>query len=281
MTERTADQLIENVVTLPTIPTILAKLNSVIEDPEASAGKIAEVVSTDQSVSTKVLRIANSTFYGLRTKVSSVTQSVSILGTRVIRNLVLQATTIQAYKHLHGHPEFNIDDFWKHSILVGIASQNFAKASNKLKGKPDEYYAAGLIHDIGKVILMDCKTEEFLMSVRNRAGGEESSAEAESKIFGFDHTHVGEHLARRWKLPEDLAAGIRYHHTAPSEVDPAHLVGYLVGIADQFAHNFQEKKDESAAVGLNPVALDLLGISIEDSYKVSEEVVALASGIEV
>lgn len=282
MTEKTVEQLIENIVTLPTIPKALAKLNTVIDNLASSAPEIAEVVATDQSVATKVLRISNSTFYGLRNKVTSLPTAVSILGTRVIKNIVLQVSTIQAYQHLRNNPDFDVDGFWKHSVLSGICAQILAKYSKTLPGKPDEYYAIGLIHDIGRVILLDCKTEEFLKSVRlANASDNKDVAAAEQEVFGFNHTHVGEVLARRWKLTEEVAQGIRLHHDPPSGEDALKLTGCLIGVAGHLAYNLKEKGEKDAAVGLNPVALDLLGIPVEEMPVIAEEIATASSKIEI
>lgn len=281
MSDKIADNLVENVVTLPTIPSTLAKLNQAIEDPESSANDIAEVVVTDQSAAAKVLRIANSSFYGLRTKVNSVTHGVSILGTRVLRNLVLQATTIQAYEHLRNQSEFDIDAFWQESILCAAASQTLAGKAKKLPGRAEDYYSMGLIRDIGRVVLLDSKPEQFLESIRwAKASGEDMIA-AETKIFGFAHTHVGEALAKRWKLSDEAAYAIRHHHSPPEGGDSLKLSACLVMVADQLVRNIMASHNGEAAVGLDPVALDLIGIPIESTPELAEEIAARAQGVEV
>lgn len=281
MTEKVADNLVENVITLPTIPTTLAKLNQAIEDPDSSANDIADVVVTDQSAAAKVLRIANSSFYGLRTKVNSLTHGVSILGTRVLRNLVMQATTIQAYEHLRNQSEFNIDAFWQESILCAAACQTIASKAKKMPGRPEDYYSIGLIRDIGRVVLLDCKAEQFLESVRWAKASGESICAAETKIFGFDHTQVGEALAKRWKLSDEAAYAIRHHHSPPEEGDPLKLAACLVIVADRLVQNIMTGGAEKAAVGLDPVALDYIGLPIEATPAIAEEVAARAQGVEV
>lgn len=281
MSEKTADTLVENVITLPTIPATLAKLNQAIEDPDSSANDIADVVITDQSASAKVLRIANSSFYGLRTKVNSLTHAVSILGTRVLRNLVLQATTIQAYEHLRNQSEFDVDAFWQESILCAVASQSLATKAKKLPGRAEDYYSMGLIRDIGRVVLLDSKPEQFLESVKwAKASGEDIVA-AETKIFGFAHTHVGEALARRWKLSDEAAYAIGHHHSPPEGGDSLKLSACLLLVADQMVRNIMSKHGSEAAVGLDPVALDLIGLPIEATPAIAEDIAARAQGVEV
>lgn len=274
------EQLVEDLITLPTIPSTLGRLNAAIEDPDSSAKEIAEVVIVDQSVATKVLRIANSSFYGLRTKVNSLQHSISILGTRILRNLVLQATTMQAYQHLKGNPDFDIEDFWGHSILTAVSAQLLAKHARNLAVKVDDCYAIGLVHDIGRVVLMDCRTADFLDSVRWARTAGASSTESERRTFGFDHTHVGELLVRRWSLSEEMAWGIRLHHSAPSGESPKHLVGCLIHLADRLSHNLKEQGEGKAAVGLDPLALDYLGIPIEKTVEVAQEVASKAMNLE-
>ncbi len=281
MSERTAENLIEGIVTIPTIPTVLSKLNGLILNPDSSAGDISEVVSTDQSIAIKVLRIANSCFYALRSPVSILQIAVTILGTRVLRNMVMQATTIQAYKHLQGTREFDLEAFWQHSVSTAICAQVLAKHSPKIDGKPEEYYSSGLIHDVGKVILLDSRPEQFLEAVQKTKDFDGDSTAAEREVFGFDHAQVGELLATRWKLSPEIAAGIGLHHTVPTSEAEAHFVGCLVYVADKLAHNLEDHEGTDAANELDAEAFEILGLSGERIIKVVEEIAALSVNLEV
>ena len=192
---------------------------------------MAQILSADQSLSARVLRLANSAFYGLSRKVNDLQEAVVILGMRNIKNLALVAGTYPwMNRPLPGYC-LGPRAMWTHAFGTAVGAQQVAKISGKVK--EDVAFTAGLLHDIGKVAV-SIWLENKVVAILNYAHREGLSFdEAERKILGYDHTQVGEHLAAAWNLPEDLVAAVRWHHSPdeapgnPPLVDCVHLGNYL------------------------------------------------------
>lgn len=218
MREDLSESIIESIVTLPTIPSILADLNGAIADPDSSASDIAGIISRDPATTTKVLRLANSAYYGLRSKVSTIKHAVTMLGFNIIRNLVLTATVFDISSQNSISGLFERDMFWRHSLGVGVAAKVVAKeAFPNAAYRGDEFFVCGLLHDLGKIILgqyLQQKFEDALVLSRDESI---PLYEAEKTTIGCDHSEVGGLLASRWSLSGEIIAAVGHHH-APLEV---------------------------------------------------------------
>ena len=216
---------------LPPMPTVIIKIQKLLSDPNSNTGQIAGLIETDQAIAVKVLRLANSAFYGLSGKVTSIQHAAVILGYKTLGELI----TIAGFSGLMGKKlsgyRYNSDELWKHSLAVASASKIIAE-----KNQPeaiDELLTAGLIHDIGKIILdpyVSEKRRDFdtLLEVGNL-----TFLEAEKKILGFDHAEIASEVCKRWKLPDLLTAAIKYHHY-PS-LSNGNKMAFILHLADYIA----------------------------------------------
>lgn len=228
--------LVNDTIELPTMPEVLLKLNEVIAGSDASAADVAKVVTKDPAVSTNILRIVNSAYYGLQVRVSSVSLAVSVMGFNMTKKVALKAAVFSAFgKRREKIQHFDPLAFWKHAIYTGVAARTLAAASPAFADvHPEDVYIAGLLHDIGKIILMEKAAPRYLAMLRRAVQEQRSETAVETDCFGFTHADVGSVLAIKWSLPEDLAIAIRYHH-APSR-DPFHRsLSSLIHLADQLA----------------------------------------------
>ena len=259
--EQFSENLVDGIVTLPTIPAILAALNDKIADPESSAGDITEIIAQDPPTATKVLRLANSAYYGLRNKVSTINHAVTMLGFNIIRNLVLTATVfdLSGKKNIAGL--FDVEKFWRHSLGVGVASKIVAaEAFPKAINLADEFFICGLLHDLGKIILGEYARDKFEQALRVSKEQSIPLYEAEQQEIGCTHAEVGGVLAKRWNLSGGIITAIGLHHS-PAEA-PAEHVKYaaVTHLADILAR----AKEIGAAGGTDPElqreAWDALGL---------------------
>ncbi len=226
-------ELVNKTVKLPTIPNVLLKLNEVVKDPESSADDVARVISVDPAITTNILRIVNSAYYGLQVRVSSITLAVSIMGFNLTKKVALKAAIFSVFgKKRDPIPEFNPEDFWKHSLFTGVAAKVLASESPNFSSfQPEDLYICGLLHDIGKIILYESSPEIFQKALRLSIKQEIPLFQAEEEIMGFKHSDVGSVLAIKWFLPEDLTIAIRYHHSPVN--DPFHKsLSALIHLAD-------------------------------------------------
>ncbi len=207
-------KIIKAIQSLPTLPTVAVKVNSIIKSPTAGAAELASVIEYDQSISAKVLSLVNSAYYGLSRKINNIKEAVTYLGTNTISQLVLALGVIKAFEGT-SNKRFDRSKFWTHSIAVAILSREIAKTGKRHK-HPDDVFTAGLLHDIGKVALDSFCSESFIPVLDELEKQEVPFYKAEQKVLGVDHTRVGEWVARSWELPLLTIVAIRHHHEAPT-----------------------------------------------------------------
>ena len=221
--EQFSENLVDGIVTLPTIPTVLAALNDKITDEDSSAGDIADIIAQDPPTATKVLRLANSAYYGLRNKVSTINHAVTMLGFNIIRNLVLTATVFDLSDKEDIAGLFNVEKFWRHSLGVGVTSKIVAaEAFPKAINLSDEFFICGLLHDLGKIILGEYARDKFEQALRVSKEKSIPLYEAEQQEFGCTHAEVGGVLAKRWNLSGGIIIAIGQHH-APTQAPEEHV----------------------------------------------------------
>jgi HD-like signal output (HDOD) protein len=204
---------IRGISSIPTIPTALEKITMLLQNPQTSADEIGKAIITDQSLASKVLKLVNSAFYGFPGKINTITHAVVILGFSTIKNIVLTASIFDAFKQKERQQlgGFDMEKFWLHSIACGAAAQSIAKFVGS-SGK-EECFIAGLIHDIGKIILCQYLNEEFLVIVRETRMKNQLYLESEQQLYGITHQDIGGILCESWKLPENLQNAVKYHHS--------------------------------------------------------------------
>lgn len=211
----------ERTVSLPTFPAVASRLIEEVARPEATSEEIGRILALDPALTARTLRLANSDFYGFPRKVGSVELAVLVLGPSTIRDLVLTSSVVRTL----GRPGSSLEGLLAHSMAAGIAARALAeRAKYRLTG---DAYAAGLLHDVGKVVLRESDPARFeKVLARCRTKGV-ASFEAERAHFGSDHAEVGGWLAERWGLPSDIVEAIACHHrpeTAARNVALASLV---------------------------------------------------------
>lgn len=266
------EDLIDSTVSIPTIPTVLREITAIFNSPDGSAKDAAAVIERDPAIATRVLRLVNSPFYGLRNPVSSINLACSILGLKAIKNLVVQATVLQTFGGSREIAGFDANWLWDHSFKTAVACRMLAERSSAAAGMAkDDAYTCGLIHDVGKLILLESQTERFGEALRASAAGKLPLARAEGELFGFNHAHVGGLLANRWKLAENVQAAVMYHHSpATSAEDWAR--GFLVKAANTFAHQAGGAGGGYRGDLCDGDALQVLGLSAADDAAIRDAV---------
>lgn len=218
----------EGLVALPTLPLVASRLLEAIADPETYSEEIARIVALDPALTARTLRLANSDFYGFPRKVGSVDLAVVVLGATTVRDLVLSAAVFQTIGANGAH----LTALWNHSMATGVAARALAdRAGYRLAG---EAYAAGVLHDIGKVVLRQSFPDRFEGILALAREQKLPIAEAERGVLGSDHAEVGGWLAERWGLPADLVEAIACHHRPERAVVNPELV-QLTHVANALA----------------------------------------------
>lgn len=229
-------ELVNKTLELPTIPAVLVKLGSVLASPKSSAEDVATVIATDPAVATNILRIVNSPYFGLQVRVSSIDLAVSIMGFNMTRKVATKAAVFSVFaKKKDADRVFDFKAFWRHAVFSGVAARVLGRASSQLgRANGEDLYMCGLLHDIGKIILVEKQHDRYVTMLAEASRSGRPETEVELEHFGFTHADVGSVLAIKWFLPEDLTVAIRYHH-APAK-DPFHPeLSSLIHLADHLA----------------------------------------------
>ncbi len=281
MTTFRAKQLIRDNLSIPTLPAIIQAITAMMDDPDSGTAEIGALIAQDAPLAAKVLRIANSAYYGLRERCLSAEQASSVLGVRVLKNVVTQAAVIKQFEHLRAYPGFNIDELWHHSILTAQTCKEIARhCKGRISLTPEEFHICGLLHDLGKIVMLDSMGDEYLEVYQEAAHTGERLHALEEQRFSFNHTDVGAMVAIRWTLPTAAAAAIQFHHGPRENVEQDPVVA-LVANANLVAHRVAAGRIEEAELTLDEETAKFLGLDLRDVPAIVQAVQASISEILV
>jgi putative nucleotidyltransferase with HDIG domain len=229
-------RIIQDLGQIPTMPTIAAKVMQIVNDPHSNAEDVAKFISRDVALTSKVLRLANSAFYGIPRTISSVNSAIVILGFNTIRSLVLSASVLKMFPAKAGAAALDRKAFWKHSFMVGIASRMVAQIYRKKKLVDMETaFSAGLLHDIGKIVLDQYSNEEYAPVLKAAREKGEPMFMMEKAMMGMSHADVSGMLVDKWQMPNELKGPIVNHHT-PFEDKASQDMACIVHYANHLCH---------------------------------------------
>ena len=190
---------------LPSLPHVVAKVISIAASPESSVPEIAAVVEKDAALAARVLKVVNSPFYGLRSRIGSIQQAVAYLGLRTLRSLTLGLSLGSLFHGL----KVELEEFWRHSLFCAVSARRLAP---RREVEPEEAFVAGLLQNVGLLLLFKHLPVEAVERIFP-GGYCLDTLEAERAEIGCDHTMLGELMAQQWKLPESMVAPLRFHHS--------------------------------------------------------------------
>jgi len=194
---------------LPTLPSVVNRINQLLNDPKTQVADLEKVISADQSLSVKVLKLINSACYGGH-KTDDIQQAIMRLGFRTVSQIVTNVSICNMFKD-DSEGLFDRSEFWRHSVAVAVISRMIAVESRH--ARPDEVFTCGLLHDIGKLILDQYLHQEMATILRHAKEKKIGFYQAEKATFPIDHTTVGEMASKTWRLPILVLVAIKHHHT--------------------------------------------------------------------
>jgi HD-like signal output (HDOD) protein len=224
-------RVLHNLDELPPMPQVVFKAYEIMDDPNASTKQLADLIETDQAIATKVLKMANSAYYGMSGKVSSVQHASVVLGYKALGELIaLAGTSTLLGQTLYGY-ELDSAGLWRHAMTVAFGSKILAK--KKYPDRENDAFSAGLIHDVGKLILDRHVLNRKKLFDEYMGPGDKTFLSAEKKILGFDHAEIGFEICKHWHIPETLSHAIRFHHYPNKSSEDA--LTYVVSMANTIA----------------------------------------------
>jgi len=270
------DTIVTRVGTLASLPNIYFQVDKAINHPSSTTARIGSILSYDQALCARLLRIANSAFYGFSRRVEGIDDAVRIIGTRQLHDLVLATVVMSQFKGIDSQL-VSMPSFWRHSLASGIAARAIARL--RRESNIERFFVAGLLHDIGSLAMYQMLPERSQLALERHRDGDKPLDETERVVFGCDHAAVGAALMTSWTLPPFFREATANHHSAGARGHtPAtavvHLADLLVQALDLGTNGEQRlsriSPDLRERVGLPPGAME----------SVTEEVLSLLGEIE-
>ena len=236
--------ILEAVDNLPPMPRVMHKAQAIINDPASSLKDLEKLINTDQAFAIKILRLANSTYYGRMKKVSSIQDAAVVIGMKSLGELItLSCASSLLSKSLRGY-DLPAKSLWQHSIGVAFGSKIIA--DKKYPALANDAFSAGLIHDAGKLILDEYVYERKALFQEFMADDQHTFLEAEREILGFEHAEIAAQVCQKWNFPKTISAAIRYHHQPELATEMPELA-QVVHLADKLSIEFINSK-----IGITP-----------------------------
>lgn len=269
------EDLVRGTVRLILLPEVFTRVSRMVDDPRCSGSAIAEVIGRDPVLASRLLRLANSPFYGFSSRVGTLSRAVTVIGGRGLRDLILASSFCDLFSRL-GKGILDHEDFWQHSLFCGLAARLLGLRCGI--SETESLFVSGLMHDIGQLVLVD-KVPEMARETQLRARDTGVPLYMlERSVIGCDHAEVGGELLRQWLLPATIYDAVACHHD-PLRAEHAPLSAAIVHVADLIAHQFHpgpvlDGKEMLALISLqvSPRVRDLLDLDERLLQEFHEEI---------
>lgn len=221
---------------LPSLPTVIHQLMSIMEDPGTSAQDVRDIIAHDAPLTAKILKVANSAYYGFPQEISELERAIALLGFNMVKTLAISAGIINSIPNTTEQTGFSVQQLWIHSLAVGTGMKMFAEKCNR-RENAESLFIAGLLHDIGKMVLNRFFPDHFARVLKNNEKDEGLFFyQKERETIGIDHGEIGAMLLERWKLPYDITDTVAFHHkpNIPEYINGSNVS--ILRLADAISH---------------------------------------------
>lgn len=232
---RSAEHIIQSTAQVASLPTIYIKIDEALNSANCTNHYLVDILSEDTALSARLLRLSNSAMFNFPNKIDSVSQAITIIGTQQLRALVLASSVMKLFKDV---PEdlVNMEMFWRHSIACAVSARVFA--SLRRAANVEYFFLAGLLHDIGRLIMFKEVPNEISEAMQQAKQTKQLLFKVEKEVLGYDHAKLGAMLLKDWKLPAPLIESTAFHHNPKRSSDYQDEVA-IVHVADIIANTVQ------------------------------------------
>jgi len=256
----TLKQLASQMISIPTLPSLYTKLVQVLEDPESTLEHISTIVEKDMGMTAKILKLVNSAFFGLPRQVSSPSQAISFLGIETLKTLVLTVQVFEELKPKHT-TNFSIESLWEHSIQTGDFARKIAQAENLEEHLVSDTLAAGMLHDVGILLLATQLPDHFAEAIELSNAQQVSLHEAERQILSASHAELGGYLLGLWGLRHPVVEAVAFHHQ-PKVIETQQFTPLTAVHIANALHTEKEKSgDQREGQGIQDEYIDRIGLT--------------------
>jgi len=252
---------------LPSPPEVALKILEAVQKKENSFDDIARIIMADPALTARILKVANSSLFGLPTPVKSISKAIALIGTNILKNIALSFVIVQDFQ---GGPKrsFDLNFFWKRSITVAVAVETIAEYINL---NDDDIFVSGLLQDIGSLVLYLVAPDKFNAIQDDKRINNRTVCEAEQQHFGFDHTEVSYHLLSIWGLPEKMCESIRLHHSEMTG-GKHEETSMILQMADMVSGIYHDMNTNSLSLEVHRILKDLFQFSTEQVDQLIDKV---------
>jgi putative nucleotidyltransferase with HDIG domain len=254
---------------LPPLPGSIMKISALLRDINVSTRAISKAISYDPSLTARILRVANSPLYSLQRNITSLNTAIEAVGLKAVHDIVMLGFTANTFAYEIRNSVLG-RTIWEHSLAVGLMSRELSELMGMRGG--EETFICGLLHDIGKLLLLRADVERFSVLLEKK--DENEMLNWESITYGYNHAEIGSLVARRWGLPEDVCYSILNHHN-PSQAEKALIVSHLVNVADTIANinGYGLRLEDESALAYSESVM-MLDLTQEQLFKAWENTLA-------
>ncbi len=258
---------------MPSLPTTVSKILEICNDPKTSPSDLNQVISLDPVLMGKVMKLINSAYYSLPNQITSLVRAIIMLGINTVKNLAISTAILGTLGNKKNFQAINMDGFWRHSIGVGVTAKIIAKYRNVDKTLLEEYFVAGLLHDLGKIPLNNKLSTEYVEAISLTDKEHIPLYQSESRLLEVNHAEVGKLIIESWKLGKDIEDSVYFHHNVMDYEGENKDILYTVVASNTFANTYEigfsgDRYPEKLA----PEIFKYLGIDWEYLEEIEDEV---------
>lgn len=261
----TVMQLLQRVTDLPTLPGIVERIFALTSSSGAGAKELADLVSKDIALTSRILKLANSAYYAPTQEIRTIEGAVMMIGFDEVRHVCAATRLVQSFPRMDGFSTLTIKDFWLHSLAAAEITKLIARRT--AHPQVDEMFFAGLLHDFGKLIIHHAFPKHFVVISALAMRADDGFYEIENQVLGVDHSLCGGEVARNWHLPSMIGDVIRYHHNVPPKSSIEPIPGRecaMVHLADFVSHAIFNSPYQPT---LSPVVWEYLPVNLKDGME--------------